>query len=55
MVNVALGGTLFTHIPDQLPNALDHDYPGNKRTVLVHEVKIKYWPGGDLWRANHKG
>jgi putative glutamine amidotransferase len=40
-VNVALGGTLYTHIPDQLPNALDHDYPGNKRTVLVHEVKIE--------------
>jgi putative glutamine amidotransferase len=41
MVNVALGGTLYTHIPDQLPNALDHDYPGNKRTVLVHDVKIE--------------
>lgn len=41
MINVALGGTLYTHIADQLPNALDHDYPGNKRTVLVHEVKIE--------------
>jgi putative glutamine amidotransferase len=41
IVNVALGGTLYTHIPDQLPNALDHDYPGNKRTVLVHEVQIE--------------
>lgn len=41
VVNVALGGTLFTHIPDQLPDALDHDYPGNKRTILVHEVKIE--------------
>jgi putative glutamine amidotransferase len=41
VVNVALGGTLYTHIPDQLPGALDHDYPGNKRTVLVHEVKIE--------------
>lgn len=40
-VNVALGGTLYTHIPDQLPNALDHSYPGNMRTVLVHEVKIE--------------
>jgi putative glutamine amidotransferase len=40
-LNVALGGTLYTHIPDQLPHALDHDYPGNKRTVLVHEVKIE--------------
>lgn len=41
VVNVALGGTLYTHIPDQLPNALDHDYPGNRRTVLVHDVKIE--------------
>ncbi len=41
VVNVALGGTLYTHIRDQLPNALDHDYPGNMRTVLVHEVKLE--------------
>jgi putative glutamine amidotransferase len=40
VVNVALGGTLYTHIPDQLPNALDHSYPGNMRSVLVHQVKI---------------
>ena len=41
VMNVALGGTLYTHIPDQLPNALDHSYPGNLRTVLVHEIKIE--------------
>ena len=41
VVNVALGGTLYTHLPDQLPNALDHSYPGNMRTVLVHDVKIE--------------
>jgi putative glutamine amidotransferase len=41
VMNVALGGTLHTHIPDQLPNALDHSYPGNMRTVLVHEIKIE--------------
>jgi putative glutamine amidotransferase len=41
VVNVALGGTLYTHIPDQLPHALDHSYPGNMRTVLVHAVKIE--------------
>ena len=41
VVNVALGGTLYTHIPDQLPGALDHSYPGNMRTVLVHEVKLE--------------
>jgi putative glutamine amidotransferase len=41
VMNVALGGTLYTHLPDQLPNALDHSYPGNMRTVLVHEVKTE--------------
>ena len=41
VMNVAFGGTLYTHIPDQLPGALDHSYPGNMRTVLVHEVKIE--------------
>ena len=41
VMNVALGGTLYTHIPDQLTNALDHSYPGNMRTALVHEVKIE--------------
>lgn len=41
VINVALGGSLYTHISDQLTDALDHDYPGNKRTVLVHEVKIE--------------
>ncbi len=41
VMNVALGGTLYTHIPDQLPGALDHAYPGNRRTTLVHQVKIE--------------
>ena len=41
VMNVALGGTLYTHIPDQLPNALDHSYPGSMRTVLVHRIKIE--------------
>lgn len=41
VINVALGGTLYTHLPDQLPNALDHSYPGNMRTVIVHEVKLE--------------
>lgn len=40
LVNVGLGGTIYTHILGQLPNALDHAYPGNRRTVLVHEVKV---------------
>jgi len=41
VMNVALGGTLYTHIPDQLSGALDHSYPGNMRTALVHQVKIE--------------
>jgi putative glutamine amidotransferase len=41
LVNVGLGGTLYTHIHDQLPNSLDHDYPGNMRMVFVHEVKLE--------------
>jgi putative glutamine amidotransferase len=41
VINVALGGTLYTHIPDQLPHALDHSYPGNMRTLLVHDVKLE--------------
>ena len=41
VINVALGGTLYTHIPDQLLNSIDHSYPGNMRTVLVHEIKIE--------------
>jgi putative glutamine amidotransferase len=41
VVNVGLGGTLYTHIPDQHPNAIDHAYPGNMRKVLVHEVEVE--------------
>lgn len=41
VMNVAFGGTLYTHIHDQVPSALDHAYPGNRRTVLVHEVKVE--------------
>lgn len=41
LVNVALGGSLYTHLADQFPGALDHDYPGHLRTVLVHEVRLQ--------------
>ena len=41
VVNVGLGGTLYTHILDQHPNAIDHTYPGKMRRVLVHEVKVE--------------
>ena len=40
LMNVALGGTLYTHLRDQFPNALDHDYPGNLRRTLVHSVQV---------------
>ncbi len=41
VLNVALGGTLYTHIHDQLENPLQHD--SNKelsRDYLAHEVKV---------------
>ena len=41
LVNVALGGTLYTHIEDQKPGALKHDwYPDFSRTHLAHPVKV---------------
>jgi putative glutamine amidotransferase len=41
VINVAFGGSLYTHLPDQFPGALDHDYPGSLRETLVHEVKLE--------------
>jgi putative glutamine amidotransferase len=40
VMNVALGGTLYTHISDQLKGSLDHAYPGDLRRVLVHPVNV---------------
>ncbi len=44
VINVALGGSLFTHIPDQLNGALVHDFPGkdglSARTSIVHQVDL---------------
>jgi putative glutamine amidotransferase len=41
VVNVALGGTLFTHIADQFPNAIKHDYDsGTQREFLAHDVEV---------------
>jgi gamma-glutamyl-gamma-aminobutyrate hydrolase PuuD len=31
----------MTHIPDQLPGSIDHDYPGDLREALVHAVRIE--------------
>ncbi len=42
VVNVALGGTLYTHIADQYPNALRHDYyPDYPRDKLAHPVRVE--------------
>jgi putative glutamine amidotransferase len=42
LINVALGGNLYTHISDQLPNALQHDcFPDNPPGYLAHPVEIK--------------
>jgi putative glutamine amidotransferase len=42
VINVALGGTLYTHIPGQHPNAVKHNYDsGTEREVLAHEVVIE--------------
>lgn len=42
VINVALGGKLYTHIEDQLPGALKHDYfPGWERNYLAHPLKVE--------------
>ena len=41
-INVALGGTLYTHIPDQLNSDLHPRYvEGADRSSLIHEVNIE--------------
>jgi putative glutamine amidotransferase len=40
-VNIGLGGTLYTHLPEQFPSPIDHAYPGHMRTVIVHEIKLE--------------
>jgi putative glutamine amidotransferase len=42
IINVALGGSLYTDITDQLPGALKHNcYPDYARDYLAHNVMIK--------------
>jgi putative glutamine amidotransferase len=45
LTNVALGGTLYTHIPDQVPDALTHDWEDpdiyKERTHLAHSVRVE--------------
>jgi putative glutamine amidotransferase len=44
LLNVALGGTLIQHIPDEVPGALAHEQP-NPRSEAGHLVKVT---GGTL-------
>lgn len=40
-LNVALGGTLYTHIPDQLEGAVEHTFfPGYPWDHIAHDVEI---------------
>ncbi len=42
VINVALGGTLYTHIIDQHPQGLEHAYyPDWPRDHLAHSVRVK--------------
>ncbi|MGZ3948796.1 MAG: gamma-glutamyl-gamma-aminobutyrate hydrolase family protein [Flavisolibacter sp.] len=42
MINVGLGGTLYTDIKDQKRDAIKHDYyPGCLRSYLAHKVEVK--------------
>ncbi len=45
VANVALGGTLYTDIPDQVPGSLKHDWQDpdihKERTHLVHPVRVE--------------
>ncbi len=41
VMNVALGGTLYTHILDQLPNALQHDWHDKPRETLAHSIRVE--------------
>ena len=47
VLNVALGGSLYTHISDQLENPLKHDwFPGYPRDKRAHRVQLN--PGSKL-------
>jgi putative glutamine amidotransferase len=42
IINVAMGGTLYTHIEDQLPDAIKHDYDsGSQRQFLAHKIRLQ--------------
>lgn len=42
ILNVAFGGTLYTHLADQAKNPLKHDwFPGYPRDKIAHTVSLK--------------
>lgn len=42
VINVAMGGTLYTHIQTQFPGALKHDYDSvSQRQFLAHTVDVE--------------
>ncbi len=41
VINVALGGSLYTHISDQLEDALHHPCFGLPRNLLSHSVEVE--------------
>ena len=41
VINVALGGSLYEHLVDQLPGSLAHDHHGKPRDFLAHAVSIE--------------
>jgi putative glutamine amidotransferase len=41
VVNVALGGSLYTHIPDQKPGAIEHDFSSAERDHIAHPVQVE--------------
>ena len=47
LLNVALGGTLIQHIPDEVPGALAHEQP-NPRSEPGHVIRLE--PGSLLQR-----
>ena len=54
VINVALGGTLFTDILDQMPGALKHDYDSlTERDFEAHPVQLE--PGSSLARILSNG
>jgi len=65
VINVALGGSLYTDIADQMENSLLHDcYPDIPRNYLAHSVSLQpdsrlaQILGGDLFEVNslhHQG